>query len=286
MNDRERARIEYVNLPHYEFDRVHADFEIVSCTERSNPQAAFRAQQIQGESYVASGFVHESGLDEYGRLQPELDRSRGDNVAYYLATSKRDSHVQAAVRVVGVPEGGTLHDIAAYRHSVNVMRPEYREFIEQYEQRMDGKVQEVAALSNTGGPASVGSFELIREVFQRAIRDDSPNLWIITFAPVAYKSIRNRFGDRVVECISAESIEVDKGDNRTSSELRLTPVVVQTDKVLDNLLLSIEEAPSARHAVPFAATLHFMADGLGEDELPSRVREFFAAERLHQKKGA
>ena len=70
VNDRKQVRTEYVDLPDYEFSRKHADFDIISFTERTNPEAAFRAQQVQGESYVASGFVHESALDEFGRLQP------------------------------------------------------------------------------------------------------------------------------------------------------------------------------------------------------------------------
>lgn len=253
-------------------------YNIISFTEATNPGCALRVQQIQGESYVTAGFVFASGLDSHGRLQPELDRSRGDNVTYYYAqsienTSPNDD--EGSVRVVDIPEGGGIEDLAAYRYSKATLTPEMDAYLHTLvAESGTSAVREVAALAHTDDANPLVSFELIRHIIQEAIVKKSDETWLITFAPSAYKAVRKNFGDKVMHVV-AEKVQVDVGDDRTSSELWLQPVITRPIDVLDNLVKELKSDDiSESHKTTIFRTFVFMLDGLDDVYLSGEVRDY------------
>lgn len=265
-----RVDAEYnIKIPHKsELVKKHSEYEIECGTEYSDPHLVKRAQQIQGYSYLTAGFVYESALDEEGRLHPELDRSRGSNVLYYLAKSRLNDDREASLRKIDAPE--QLDDMAAYKYCKGVIHSSYDRFLRSAHEDPDKEVKEIAALSITTKDASAGSFELIRQAWQDAIRSDKDEVWLMTFAPRAHAVLSHRFGEHVIEEASEETIEVDSGDERTNSQLRLVPVVVDTQRVLHNINKArnsaLDEGNTAQARV-YARTMQFMADGLEDEHL-------------------
>ncbi len=261
----------------YSFTRSFSRYDIEHFKESENLEKALRAQQIQGESYVTAGFVYPDGLDEYGRLQPDLDRSRGENVTYFLATPKnadfRNIHKQASVRVVDIPEGGNLNSLAAYRYSAGSIAPEHEATLKTHiEIHGVSSVKEIAALAKTDAASSDASYELLREITQQAIRRNNDELWLMTIAPNAYRSLMASFGPEAIMRVGGK-VAVDEGDSRTSDELRLSPVIVSPCSGPDSILNSFKRAdlPAVRERL--FKSLLFITDGLRPEELSEEVRE-------------
>lgn len=217
-------------------------YVIKSFTEIDNPEAALRAQQIQGESYVAAGFIYPDGLDRDGRLNAELDRSRGDDVEYYMAFANSDdpaSEGRASLRVISIPEGGTLDDLPAYRYCQDTISDDARTVLQQAVAHDRFSVREIAALSKTTDTPALASYELMRAVIHDAIQRDHDEMWLITFADKAYGPITDYFGAQALRRIGSP-VAIDVGDRRTSDELRLIPSIVEPLYMLDTMLDEVE----------------------------------------------
>ncbi len=247
-------------------------YSIQTFSEADNPEGAFRAQQIQGESYVTAGFVYPTGLDQDGRLLPELDRSRGPDVIYKLASSiNGHPDDQAALRIIGLSEQGTLPDLAAYKYSQDVLFDGAQEALESHISAYGAtSLKEIAALSKANRAGDLSSFELIRNIVQEAVRDDTNEAWLITFAKPAYTAIERNFGPRSLTQIG-EPVAVDVGDPRTSDELRLIPTLITPCTVLDGIVLDIDEATDPKQQQRLIRTLMFLADGMKEKEMSDTV---------------
>ena len=270
---------EVADFEAYKFEAVrqNEDFSIVRFTEEQYPEGALRAQQIQGESYVTKGFVFETALDEYGRLMPELDRSRGSNVEYYWATSKKENTSgekgQASLRKISSPEGGALEDLAAYRYCRDTIDPLAEDLLRQSVAEDGGSsIKEIAALSKTNNASSHVSFELLREITQESIRNDTHEKWLITFAQSAYTSLHARFGGVTLQVVG-EPVAVDVGDERTSDELRLIPTLVEPCLSLDGIVDAIHLAKTPLERKRLCEGLLFMVDGLEDQYLSEAVKE-------------
>lgn len=257
--------------------RENERYTIKQFYESDNPEDALLVQQIQGESYVAAGYVYESALDEYGRLQPELDRSRGDTVKYYLATPKDPAANQknmGSLRVMAIPEGGTLEDLAAYRYSKGMLIPEVDAMLQDMiESRGTSSVREVCALAITSEATSLASFELLREITQDAIREKSDEKWLITFTSHAHNVFMKRYGVSVMQQVGLP-VPVDVGDERTSDELRLIPTLIHPGELLDNILYDVTTTNSPAEKTRLSGTLAFMADGLDQSQMSPEVYEY------------
>lgn len=264
------------SIDRYIADRENERYVIEHFYERDNPAGALLAQQMQGESYVAAGYVYASALDEYGRLQSELDRSRGDDVKYYLALPKdpeADPRNMGSLRVMSIPEGGSLDDLAAYRYSKSMLAPEVDDMLKHMVER-DGceSVREVCALAITEKASSLASFELLRDITQAVIREKSDEKWLITFTSHAHSVFLKRYGTSVMHQVGSP-VPVDVGDERTSDDLRLVPTLIHPGQLLDNVLNDIRASVGPAEKTRLNSTLVFMADGLTESDLSVQVKE-------------
>ncbi|HEV7951790.1 MAG TPA: hypothetical protein VGO98_00225 [Candidatus Saccharimonadales bacterium] len=265
------------SIDRYVANREHERYTVEQFYERDDPAGALLAQQMQGESYVAAGYVYASALDEYGRLQPELDRSRGDNVRYYLALPK-DPEINprnmGSLRVITIPEGGSLNDLAAYRYSQGLLSPDTDVMLQDMVKHNGREsVREVCALALTKEATSLASFELLREITQAAIREKSDEKWLITFTSRAHNVFLKRYGSRVMQQVGSP-VPVDVGDDRTSDDLRLVPTLIHPGQLLENILEDIKSTNSLAEKTRLSSTLVFMADGLDGDDISPVVREY------------
>lgn len=263
-------------------------YSIKNFTERDDPAGALRAQQIQGESYVAAGFIYPVGLDKDGRLNAELDRSRGDTVEYYMALGDRDdptSEGRASLRVISIPEDGRLDDLPAYRYCRDALSDDVREALEQTAAHDHLAVREIAALCKTTDTPALASYELMRALIHDGIHRERDELWLITFADKAYGPITDYFGAQAVRQVGTP-VAIDVGDERTSDELRLIPSVVQPLHMLDTMLDEIEQdtqnGQESRVIRRKEQGLVMLADGLEAPFISSRVENFVA--QLHNEK--
>lgn len=271
----------FVNPRVHEIEHSHELYRIVNFTEAECPEGAIRAQQIQGECYEREAFVYASARDIDGRLFPELDRSRGDNVTYFLALPKRvkeGRRNEGAMRIVDVPVGGSIDDLAAFRYSKATMDPTAALMLrEKVAKEGPGSVREVGALSLTSDASTFATLELIRQAVQQAIRGKTQELWLITFAPRAHASIVARFSPNTVLQVGPP-VPVDVGDPRTSDTLRLTPVIIEPCHLPDQMLAYIlNGARDDRDRRNVLRTLLFVLDGLRDDELSEKVVSFVAS---------
>lgn len=275
------AEVAPLNNERREIQHQIERYYIETFSEVENPEGALRAQQIQGESYVAAGFVYPSALDQWGRLDETLDRSRGPNITYKLATAidadpSDTQKDQASLRINSIPTGGRLDDLTEYKYCKNVMSIETELSLRQLiAERGTESVKGIAALSKTNEAHPTAPFELIRDILQEAIRDETNETWLITFARPAYEAIKKNFGDRAMHQI-AEPVAVDVGDDRTNDELRLVPCVIRPCEVLDGLVQDIREETDDRRRMSLVRSLYFVADGLKEEEMSQSVNETIA----------
>lgn len=276
--------------PRFQFEREFTGYDVTSFSERQNPEGALRAQQIQGESYVTAGFVFESALDEYGRLQPELDRSRGDNVEYFLATAQNPTDAsemnQASVRLIHLPEDGALDDLAAYKYCKHTLSPEHEAELRSLIATEGARsVVEIAALSKTNAAPSIASFEVIRDIVQQAVRGDTKEVWLATLAESAYQAMYDNFGPRSLTQVG-ERVPVDVGDPRTSEQLRLVPSLIRPREVMDGIVEDLAVITDSKQQVRLARSLVFLSDGLGDQEMSTSVKDTVTMLKSMMPKGA
>lgn len=263
-------------------------YTIRNFTERNDPAGALRAQQIQGESYVAAGFIYPEGLDKDGRLNAELDRSRGDEVEYYVALSGQDeptSEGRASLRVISIPENGSLDDLPAYRYCRDALADDVQAVLQQAVAHDRLAVREIAALSKTEDTPALASYELMRTVIHDGIRRGRDEMWLITFADRAYGPISDYFGTQAIRQVGTP-VAIDVGDERTSDELRLIPSIVEPLYMLDTMLDEIESDIANRRDFRLIHRkqqgIVLLADGLEPPFISPRVQRF--VEKIHDEK--
>jgi len=241
-----------------EIQRKSGEYNFAHFTEETNPELALAAQQLQGESYLAAGYITDQDLDEYGRLQKDLDKARGGNVEYVVA--EKNNQAVGAVRLVAVPEGGDLMDLPAYEKSVQDMHPEFRYLLNQaFQYNAKYGVREVAGLSRGKDTPPSVLLEMIREIVQQTVRSQSEELWLVTATSNSYDMIQSRFGPNSIIPIGSRVPVLNDG---VDSREYLQPSVIHPGSLIENLANSatVESDPMQRRRR--MKTLDFMVDGL------------------------
>lgn len=240
-------------------------------TESSDRAGAIRAQQIQGESYMRDGFIRPGALENDGRLPHDLDRYRGWNVEYLLATRRErpdNLRDQGSVRVVHIPDTGRLSYLPAYRYAGNTLTREADEQLKlHYAAYGSAGVCEIAVLTRTVRSHPVVELELIRALLHDEWSRPRPRIWLVAFTDLSYRSVGDNFGAATVRrCGSPVTIGV--GDHRMPAPIRLTPAVVDPCIVLDTMMDEILSTDDARTHATLMRTLRFLSQ-----DAPPRQRE-------------
>lgn len=268
-----------------------ARYNIHAFSRDENPLRAVRVEQIQGEAYVAAGYVHNSALDDLGRLDnsnPDyvLDKARGSTAStevLYLhaapAEPERDRRDEGGLRVVNITPTASLDDLVAFNVCRESIGPIHRRWLyEAIEKFGPQSVKEITALSLTNDADHTVSYALIREALHRALRGATNEYWIITFAMPAYLKMRKKFGDLAVPQLGRTIYAHRNDDFRTSNDLLLVPTILRTTHFLENIARSSMSADDKLTARQQFNTLRYFAAGLDKDFFTSVTRRALRGE--------
>lgn len=246
----------------------------VSGYEDTNQDIVMNARQIHAISYVLSGYVSPEAVDSDGCLNTSIDKSRGPNVEYLVTTDPDQPEVQASVRAIHIPEGGGIEDLPFYHHSKEFLYDEtIQEINEQIETRGTNSVIELSALSktNVNPMSSEASLVLVRELFQRAIKGNTMEKWLIVFAEPAYKSFLTMFSDKIVRR-AGDDVPIGDEDSKIDQNLCLVPVLIDPCSMMENFGVALREMQGSEgrrgaQSRAYSFIMNFMTSGLSSEEI-------------------
>lgn len=246
-------------------------YVVETFTERERPDLALRAQQLQAECYLAEGYVHSAAITSDGCLQPDIDRSRGPRVRYFVAMD-RAGDVHAAARMVSASADEGLNALPGYERSRDRLDPRcVRRLTDAVTARGPSAVVELTALAKATAAPSIASFEVMRAIYQSSMQAPAgPPMWLSILVPNTYRSLCRNFGTSAPQRAGADAI-VGEGDPRRAAGLRVTPVIVDPRDILDSVLDSARQASDPQAAARYVRGLVFLADGLPAECLSPAV---------------
>ena len=252
-----------------EFSRQIETYDI-SRIDSSHPEFAavgYMTAQIQGEDYIRSGYIEPSKLTEDGRMPDSVDQDKC-SVVHYVAHPKGKglSETQAALKKISLNEGESLDGLPAYKYCKNLLYIGWDSYLNENKQR----IVEIGGLCRLDEVDSkMVSHELMRDTMQHIVRQQSDEVWLMTFADKAYKSMVASFGESVIRQIG-EPLTIDEPDEH----VMLRPCLIQPYSVVDDLYKTIKNDTPAELEGRRAMTLLFMADGLDDGELSDDVKMY------------
>ncbi len=255
-----------------------AKFAHVEFTEASRPDLADVAQRMHASDYCKRGFVTEDAIGPDGKLAPEIDKARGDNVVYRLSKDTATGAYVSTLRRIRVPQGGTFKDLPAYKISQPHLYEREHAGLEELGRR-GYEFEEVGAL---GATSPLAVFESFRDIIQDGI---GKNRGIIfTVVTDTHRALVSSFGrDNLITI--GDDIRIGQADARVGNKIALRPTLLLPDVFMDNLLKSYEAAePGSRQSLSLQRNFLFYTDGLAEEQMSPEVarkrRELIAETRL------
>lgn len=259
------------SLAQSEFLRTVEDYKIVSyeATDLSAEAEILLANQIQGADYLRSGYIEPCKLDAEGCIL-DLNDARRD-VTYVLAyrNDQPAEDIEGSLKVIRPPLGEGLEVLAAYEYAEGALYIGFKsQLLKAHRDDPEGGVVEIGGLSRVEQPKSpLVSYELIREIMQRAVREQTDEKWFITFTEKAFKPILASFGPNVIQR-AGDSVVIDEPNEHVT----LVPSVIEPCKLIDNLAQSVVEEPDERKRAMLSMTLLLMADGLRPSEISNEAQ--------------
>lgn len=167
------------------------------------------------------------------------------------------------------PLGEGLEALAAYKYAEGALYLGFKsDLLKAHRDNPEGGVVEIGGLSRVEQPKShYVSYELIREIMQRAVRNQTDEKWFITFTKKAYRPILASFGPNVIQRAGG-LVVIDEPNEHVT----LAPSVIEPCKLIDNLAQSIIDESDERKQARYSETLRLMVDGLRPDEISDKAQ--------------
>lgn len=270
------------------------------------------SQRHKFESYRAAGYVKETAADpdDPERMHEDLDKIDEDGVRVVVKTAEAiDSEAgeelgEGSVRVE-TSSNGDLTKLAAFNYLVEAqISDEEKQELEDLAASDSEKVRVIGALSMTDKALKYDiahreelgvSYELIRDMVQEAMRSNTKEKWIITFADPAYQALVRSFGDKVLPVVgNKDKVITADGGNEHSMGVQLVPVIVDPCELPNNIagkIRELEEMESSTLSIRVATldptkptnigkaigrlkkTLIHVIDGLEDEYISQEVRD-------------
>ena len=235
--------------------------------EDIDPDVVLRARQTHAIGYHQDmGFVDEKAVALDGTLLPDIDKARGPNVRYYLATDPENNANKATIRVVNLTQGQSTEDLPGYGLTEHVMYSGAREHLSSVRPE---KLKEIAALAKTSRIAAIGLFEIMRAAVQDAEEDDT---WMMAFVDTTRKSLEARFGPGAFHLLG-DVVHIE--DERVDGEkVEIRPVMMRPGEFYQTMW---ETASSTSNVISdktkrrVGETLLFFTNGVPLDQLHEDV---------------
>lgn len=252
----------------------------VSFFEQEAPDLAVEAQRIHAEGYRAMGFVTEDAIEEDKTLSADIDKARGPNVEYFLATKSEDAtdaDDRAALRKVHLTQGQTYEDLPAYSLSKDKLSDLGQAYLRAVSYSAD--LKEIGALARTKDAHPMAVHELFREIVQGA--QGKNEVWMMTVVSTTYASLVGSFGSKNFILIG-DNIPLD--DSRVGDQIELKPAIVQPAEFIDNILASYNAAATLQEKLRLQRSFMFMTEGLPPHKMSEEV--FHARQELLKERDA
>lgn len=225
----------------------------IKSSEGSDPDFAYTARQIHARSYKGEGFINDGAIDANGQVASDIDKSRGDNVEYYMGYTTEGEPV-STLRVISVPKEGVTA-LPGFKLSEAILSKEGKQTL--LEADLKGRpVKEISSFGHIPEVSSVAGLELLRNVFQQAYGTDE--LWFFAMVSEKYQTLVNIFGSKAVRKIGSE---VELNDERVG-DVELVPALVDTTTFFDDIKEAIlsEKYPARRRKL--INYMHLFAEGI------------------------
>lgn len=251
-------------------------FEIHHFNEENDVTAVRKAHEIHAESYVDSGFVHANALVEVnplngkGVLPDDIDKARGLNVQYTIATSRtptldimtgKEIENMSSWRLIDIPEGHTREALPAYGLAKGALTPEGEQYLKEIDENPNYRLREIAALSRTKNGSAAGIFEIMRDGIHQAMGKNE--VWFFSIVDTTYGSLCKYFGDDGIRQIGDP---VPINDSRVNPDVRLVPAVTDANTFIQSVAESALRS-SGREQQSQMGTFIFFTDGLSDKEI-------------------
>lgn len=241
-------------------------YRIDRFVEDTRPELVAEAWRVHAEGYVDMGFVLPWAVID-GALPGDIDKARGPNVDYYLATTWAPDATlnlveqKSTMRKINIPSGEGLEALPAYRLSVDHLYPEYRDMLESLESS-GIRLKEIAALSKASNTTPVAIFEVLRAAYQEALGKDE--VWFFSIVSTTFSSLSDNFGTDAIRQIG-RPIVFD--DARIDSRVSLVPGMVVIEQFLDGIQYAYEQSVDPRESARLGRSFLFFAEGLSDDQI-------------------
>lgn len=246
-------------------------YSIIKFTETTNPELAELAWEIHDVGYKDdAGFLKKSAVIE------TIDKSRGPNTDYYVATNPlKPSTDQATLRKINVPEGDTYQALPAYQLCKPNLSAEGIQTLEGLHEQ-GAQIKEIAAMAKRESASPLAVHELIRDIIQEA-QGDKDEVWFFSIVTGTFKSLTDTYGKRNFEVIGADTpIE----DSQVKNGIEVRPTIVRPSEFIDNILLDYADEVAKGDAANqvalkrFTRSIMFLTEGLTPVQMSEAVLQF------------
>ncbi len=240
--------------------------------ESTDPEIVDLALQTHAVGYNQDmGFVNRGAIGSDGYILPEIDKARGSNVEYHLATDPIGPLNRATMRVISLAEGQSVEDLPAYGLTGPTLTEHGRVLLKAVEGL---KLKEIAALAKSNKRASVGLFEILRKTTQESIGKDET--WFFAIVSNTYESLARRLGHRVFTILGEDVAIID--DRVDESQVKLRPIAFRPDEFFDTMHNIVTnptpEEANERTRRHVAGSLLFFTDGIAEAKMSGEVMQW------------
>lgn len=276
----------------FEINRSNAT-QVISWVRgaENNPQIARRAQEIHGQCYTFGyGYFKHDALTPDGRLYEELDGTRektdGKMIITYLLAQSKNAHpsrpADSSLRIIDIADGAGIEALPAYGYDENTITPSAKarlsNIIDLYGPQ---SVREIAALATLNTTDHAGSYELMRAIIQNAViksteGEGSREVWIAALTDISLRPVMKFAGKAATEVIG-DPTPIYQGEPRAAENLHVTPVMIDPCKIIDGIVDEIESSESLKQRQSLMDKLHFVTDGLTEEQAGIRAVKIMKA---------
>lgn len=207
-------------------------------TEESDPELARQCWALQASDYKRSGIVTDEAIGKDEALLPEIDKSRGPNVKYYVAKD-RQGKIVASLRKIS----DDFDKLPSYSRCIPDMDPGWADYLNSLSANSDGpKVVEIAALCKDSSVTA----DVVMALYHHALQDSisaGGDVWFMGIVPKTRKKLADIYGTGVVNTVGAP---VPLNELGIVPDIDLTPTVIITGEVFETLSREYEEAHRQR----------------------------------------
>lgn len=241
-------------------------YKIEQFTEANNPWLTEEAWRVHAEGYVDSGFVKPEAVLADGTLPTDIDKSRGDNIDYFLATNAEKPSDRATMRRVSLSPGQSYRDLPAYKLCAGSISPDGEAILAAIPDQAR-TLKEIAGLAKVRGANPLGIFELLRNGFQESVPGE---VWFFGVVSTTLDSLKRQLGEDNFTILGEE---VRFKDDRINESVALTPALIGGDKLLDNIMASYYKADS-RNQLRLLRNFMFFSAGLKREQMSEEAFGF------------